>query len=95
MTRETIAAALLAPLAPFLASLLVVLAALPVAEALRLRPAPSVRDARDVRGIFRPQASLGLVPNAGPSWAAGSTRRASSSARRQQASPFRSSPPAG
>jgi len=60
MIRETIAADLLAHLAPLLASLLVVLASLPAVEALRL--APSVRSVRGVRGSFRPQASLGLVP---------------------------------
>ena len=57
MIRETIAADLLAPLAPLLASLLVVLASLPAVEALRL--APSVGD---LRWSFRPQAFLGLVP---------------------------------
>jgi hypothetical protein len=57
MTRETIAADLLAPLAPLLASLLVVLVSLRVVEALRL--APSIRG---IRWIFRPQASTGLVP---------------------------------
>jgi hypothetical protein len=59
MIRETIAADLLAPLAPLLASLLVALASLPTVEALRLRLAPSVRG---IRWSFRPQASLGLLP---------------------------------
>jgi len=59
MIRETIAAELQAPLAPLFASLLVVLAFLRALEALRLRFAPSVRG---VRSSFRPQASLGLVP---------------------------------
>jgi hypothetical protein len=59
MIRETIAADLLAPLAPLLASLLVVLASRPALAAVRLRLAPSCRG---VRWPFRPQASLGLVP---------------------------------
>jgi hypothetical protein len=62
MIRETTAADLLAPLAPLLASLLVVLALLLAVEALRLRLAPSVHGLLGVRWIFRPQASLGLVP---------------------------------
>ena len=59
MIRETIAADLLASLAPILAALLVVLAALPAVAALRLRRAPIIGG---VRWIFRPQASLGLAP---------------------------------
>ncbi len=62
MIGETIAAELQAPLAPLLALLLVVLAFLPALEALRLRLAPSVRGVRGVRSSFRPQASLGLIP---------------------------------
>ncbi len=65
MIPETIAADLLAPLAPLLASLLVVvlvLVSLPAVEALRLRLAPSIRSVRGARWIFRPQASLGRVP---------------------------------
>jgi hypothetical protein len=94
MIRETIAADLLAPLAPLLASLLVVLASLPAVEALRLRLAPSVGG---VRRSFQPQASRGLVPSAGLSWATGSTSPdpLSSSARRPRASPVRSLPSAG
>ena len=61
MIRETIAADLLAPLAPLLASLLVVLASLPAVEALRLRLAPIVRGVLGVRSSFRPHASLGLI----------------------------------
>ena len=59
MIRETSTADLLPPLAPLLASLLVVLASLPAVEALRLRLAPSVGG---VRRSFQPQASRGLVP---------------------------------
>ena len=72
MIRETIAADLLGPLAPLLASLLVALAFLPAVEALRLRLPPSVRGARSTSSRRRPSAS---PPGAGLSWAAGSTRR--------------------
>jgi hypothetical protein len=58
---------------------------------------PSVHGARGVRGSFRPQASLGLVPQLLLSWAAGSPSRdsASPSATCPRASRFPALPPAG
>jgi hypothetical protein len=55
MTLQTIAAALLGPLAPLLASLLVVLASFPALEAIRARLTPGVRG---VRRIFLPRTGL-------------------------------------
>jgi hypothetical protein len=94
MIRETIAADLLAPLAPLLASLLVVLASRPALAAVRLRLAPSCRG---VRWPFRPQASLGLVPQrrALLGRRLDEPRFRLFSARRPRASPFRSFPSAG
>ena len=58
MTLQTIAAALLGPLAPLLASLLVALASFPALEAIRARLTPRVHG---VRRISLPRTGFGLT----------------------------------
>ena len=94
MTRQTIAAALLGPLAPLLASLLVVLASFPALEAIRARLTPRVQGVRRISlprtgfGLTAPRRALLRRRLDGPGPASAGTGRPRSSA-------SRSSPSAG